>query len=430
MSELKDYIPEGFSLYPFQEIGVKLLTERVRFLLADDPGLGKTIQLITAVNYIAINRLKNKTTRVLVLCPKSMLMTWKRESEKWETPGKINWDIRNWDQLVSKKRLPEIQKNKYDIIIGDESHQAIKNYKAVRCVAFEKLIESAKYVWLSTATPASKSGLDYYTTLKILLPTLFKSWKWYDFQREFCQAVPDEWSHSGFRYEGFRNTKILKELFTKCAIRRKKEDVLPDLPPKVYTNIEVEIDKKLVAQYSNLDISLACDAVEKGYPLPGHIAHVMQATALSKIDSLMEIVENHPADEPLVIFAWHRMVVDVIMDKLKGLGVEADKITGEIYDVEKRQIIVDRFQRKELKRLVLNMQSGGVGLTLTAASTAIYIEFPHSPIHLKQSENRIHRIGSSGNKVNIIRLIGIGTIDAVIFDRLDERMRNIDEVGV
>jgi len=418
----------GQQLFSFQYSGVRFLYERTRALIASDPGTGKTVMLITAANCVAAAN-PDRPINVLVLCPKSMLLTWGRETRKWAAPN-IEWSVHNWDQLINEKRLSKLDR-KWDIIIADESHQAIKNPKAVRCRRFfDYLIPLADRVWLATATPASRSGLDYYCTLRVLLPTMFQSWTPYQFQMEFCQAKYDRFATSGKRYEGFRNTATLKELFSKCAIRHRKSEVLPDLPPKIYTNVEVEVDASIVSDHLEMDVDAVIHRIENGEPLPGHVAHVMQATAHAKLDDVMEIIENFPENDNLVVFAWHRSVVDALMQRMKDKGIEAEKITGEINSAEKRQDIVDRFQARTLKRLVLNMQSGGVGLTLTAAATAIYVEFPHSPTHLVQSENRVHRIGSASDKVQLIRVIGKGTIDEAIFEALDERLKAIAEVGV
>ena len=141
-------------------------------------------------------------------------------------------------------------------------------------------------------------------------------------------------------------------------------------------------------------------------------------------------MEKEHIGESLIIFCWHRVVVHKLKEELEKRGESVEIITGEINDSQVRQNIVDKFMRKEVKRLILNMQSGGVGLTLTAASTAVYIEFPWTPIYLIQSEDRIHRIGQDSNKVNIVRLIGKGTIDEHVFSVLDSRVKAIKEIGV
>lgn len=431
---ITECVPGKLKLFPFQYSGVRFLAERKRALIASDPGTGKTVMLITAVNTIAVERLADpKKLNVLVLCPKSMKLTWGREIEKWSTGrgNQINWEVHNWDKLVYEKRVADLKKTKWDIIIGDESHQAIKNPGAVRCKVFlKKMITGVERVWIATATPASKSGLDYYCTLCLLLPGLVDKWTARSFEQQFCERVPDPFSPAGYVYKGFANLHILKELFSKCCIRHRKEVVLPDLPPKRYSNIEVVVPESIVADFLDINEDYVASLIEKGEPLPGHIAHVMQACALAKVDDVVDLVSNYPEGESLVLFAWHRSVVHALVKGIKGIGREVESITGEITSEIIRQNIVDRFQKKELKLLVLNMQSGGVGLTLTAASTAIYIELPHSPIHLVQSENRIHRIGTEHRSVNIVRVLGKGTIDESIFRTLDYRIKSMEKVGV
>lgn len=418
---IKRWTPKDLNLYPFQYSGVRFLAERSRALIASDPGTGKTVMCIMAVNVVS-----KDCAKVLVLCPKSMVLTWKREIAKWANGDEYH--VRNWDQIINKKYDKEIFK-KWDIIIADESHVAIKNPDAKRCELFvEDLIHRAERVWLATATPASKSGLDYYCTLKVLLPTLVGKWSIWDFKKQFCQEVPDRWAHSGKKYEGFNNTHILKEIFSKCAIRHRKEVVLPDLPEKVYQTIEVEVDESIVAQHLEIDVEYVEQCISDGSPLPGHVAHVMQATAHAKLSDALEWIDNFSDRESLVIFAWHRSVVAKLTKDI-AVTMPCGSITGED-SAESRQSTVDAFQRGDLKRLVCNMASGGVGITLTKASTALYIEFPHSPIHLIQSENRIHRIGSDGNKVTLVRMVGKNTIDEAIFASLDKRIKAIGEVGV
>lgn len=422
-SNIDECVPVGLRLLNFQYDGINFLVERSRALIASDAGTGKTVMLITAVNTLT----KEKNLNVLVLCPKSMILTWKKEICKWSLEWN-SWAVLNYDKLVAKKLSPELTRT-WDIIIADESHQCIKNPKSKRGDVFlKKLIPNSKRVWLSTATPASKSGLDYYSTLKVLLPGVMKTWSARQFEKEFCNPVRDRFAYGGYRYEGFANTATLKELFKVCCIRHKKEDVLSDLPPKIYTNIEVELPKDVIAEHLEIDTALVIECMETGRPLPGHIAHVMQATAMAKLEVAVDLIKNFPEDKSLVVFAWHRSIVHALREKL--LCLKPVVITGELTDIDKRQEIIDGFQSGKYRILICNMLSGGTGLTLTKADTALYIEFPHSPIHLYQSENRIHRIGSEGSVVNIIRLIGHKSVDETIFKALDARIKKIEEVGV
>jgi SWI/SNF-related matrix-associated actin-dependent regulator of chromatin subfamily A-like protein 1 len=420
-AEIKLSVPKDLELRNFQYGGVRFLEERSRALLASDPGCGKTVMAIVAANVVALPY--KRSFKVLVLCPKSVLINWQREIEKWNMNPAIDWYVHNWDRLINRK-YENLNKEKWDIVIGDESHKCIKSMKSKRAQIFMNgVVPNARHVWLMTATPASVSGLDYLGTLQVLLPKEFLKWDEWKFKKMFCEAIPDRWVHGGFRYEGFKNTALLRDIFKKCALRHKKAEVLPDLPAKIYTHLEVDIDKKIAAQHLEIDVEAVVKLMEEGRPLPGHLAVVMQATALAKVKHLLDLVEDMAGN--YVVFAWHRNVVHAVATKIPG----AVTITGET-SLANRQNYVDKFQSGELKVIVANMSAGGVGITLTKAHTAIYIEYPHSPADLLQSEDRIHRIGSDHASVNIIRLVGKGTIDLPIFEKLDMRMRKMNEVGV
>lgn len=437
---------EKLELLPYQIEGVEFLVGRKRALLASDPGTGKTIMNIKAVDAISrgmggrevgagvlVGTSKNSNSAaldVLVLCPKSVMISWEREIKKW-SDSITNWTIINWDKLVYPNHVDRVKK-KWDIIIGDESHTALKNPEAIRCRVFiDELLPFTKRVWLATATPASKSGLDYYPTLEVLLPSLLKKWTPYKFKVEFCNAVPCAFTPGGYKYEGFRNTHILKEIFSKVALRHKKDEVLKELPDKIYTDLYVQVSGKTVAANLELDEQYVAKLIQEGQPLPGHIAHVMQANALAKLDSAVEWIENFSENESLVIFAWHSITIDSINAALTKSASDSSLIplviTGQTAE-KKRQEYIDLFQSGKRKRIICNMVAGGLGITLTAAQTALYIEFPFSPTHWLQSQDRIHRIGTKSNHVHIIKMIGLGTVDEAIWRVLSNRVRETSEI--
>lgn len=421
-------LPDGLALMKYQEEGVQFLVDRNRALLASDPGTGKTVMLIVAA--ITAAAIKKTRIKILVLCPKSMRLTWVKEIAKWAGSADVDWTVKNWDRLLTKSDSYLLQ-TAWDVVIGDESHCAIKNADTVRCKLFLKnVVPKSTRVWLATATPASKSAVDYFATLQILVPDWTKQWTKWTFQKQFCQAIPDRFAASGFKYDGFKNGEILRTVFSKCALRHRKAEVLPQLPPITHTEIILEIDKKVAAECLEVDAEYVAELIAAGKPLPGHIAHVMQACAIAKVEQTVEWMMNYPEDEPLIVFAWHRKVIEAITEKLAKEKVLVETITGAVTNENIRQNIVDKFQQGKVKRLVMNMQSGGVGLTLTAARTAVYIEFPHSLIHWIQSMNRIHRIGTQHTNIQIVRMLGNKTIDQVIFNKLQSKMLEIEKVGV
>lgn len=456
--EIESCLPLNLRLRPFQYDSVRALALKKKWLIADDPGLGKTISLTVACNYIV--RKKPRTIKspwiklkVLVLCPKSLILNWKREVTKWGRSD-LEFVIYNYDKLVPTTKEVEFKKatktaaqvnyvapvyrdfvhEKYDIVIMDESHQVLKIAKGGKpsqrytCIK-NNILENADRIWLSTATPASTWAMDYYRTLEILLPGLMKDYSEWSFKKRFCEEEADRWSASGFRYDGFQNTQELKLIFSQCALKHRFDDVQKDLPPKVYTPIEIEVDKKLVVRLLDVTPEELNVLIDMERPWPGYFAQVMKAAAISKIPYLADLVSNYEGQK-LVIFAWHQDVVEAAVAALRHVGRKVDFITGEVTSSLKRQSIVDKLDSGELDTVVLNFIAGGVGLNFQCANTAIYLEHPRNPEQLKQTEGRIRRIGSVGKSINYIRLVGSGTCDQEIFDILDKRLKKVDAVGM
>ncbi len=426
-------------LRPFQLIGVQALVRKTRYLIRDDPGLGKTVQLISAVNILQTLEIP---LSVLVICPKGMIITWEREIKKWGRWPSTKWKVINHDRLLTKD-FSKLARS-WDILIADESHLYLKNIATKTAKAFFVLADLSKVVWLSTATVASKSAEDYYATLKILLPDFFKGWSLDKFKKTFCETVTktiyakkpirygkchklrdNHYACEVKSYEGFKNTDVLREIFSRCSIGRKQEEVAPELPPLTVTDHFISGRVAHIEQLTEI-----ADFIRVGMPPTPHHQEVLKDLGMAKIPAVVELIQSYPADVKVVIFAWHRDVIAALVKAIKeNTDRTCDFITGEVNSSTERQDKIDRFQNGDLDILVLNMQSGGVGITLTAATKGIYVQFPYTAIHWIQSQKRIHRIGST-KPVQIIKVMIDKSKDAEIFQILEERMSGIEEVGV
>jgi SNF2 family DNA or RNA helicase len=358
-----------------------------------------------------------------------MVMTWQREIKKWENGRKKEWDVLNYDKLLNKAVLKELVGKRYSVLICDESHQALKNGKTERAKTIvRKLIPLSERVWLSTATPASVGAEDYYVTLKVLLPTLMENWSLTDFKKEFCQEVPNRWARTGVSYQGFKNTDVLNKILSKCSLKRKQEEVLPELPSKRYQDTEIEGGPE-EDDWEEFESFL-----ETGVQIPAHYSAKLIRNSLEKVQAVVDLVSSYPPEESLVVYCWHKEVVAALYDAVTGMS-GGGAVSGRVEVINgdtgtsDRQKIVDDFQKGEVRVLILNYLSGGVGITLTRARTSIFVEFPGSPSILEQAEKRIHRIGSTGESVQFIRVIR-GELDRRVFERLDERRAGMSEVGV
>ncbi len=232
-------------LYPFQKQGVeRLLALNGRALLADEMGLGKTIQSLMWL------KLNPEKVPAIIICPASLKYNWEIECKKWlktdsisvlsgTTPRNfksdiviINYDIvHHW--LWHFKTLP------YQTIILDECHY-IKNDKAKRTKAIKTLTKGVKHVIAISGTAIVNKPIEVYNVINILNPRLFPS-RW-NFAHKYCNA-----KHTGFGWD-FNGASNIEELHNilknNLMIRRKKQDVLKDLPEKIYTQIPLEIDNR------------------------------------------------------------------------------------------------------------------------------------------------------------------------------------------
>jgi len=401
-------------LFPYQIDGVKALISKTRFLLRDEPGLGKTAQLINACKVIAARN-------VLVICPKSMVLTWRREINTW-WPGTTDFTVINHDKLIGREFKGFLRA--WDVVIADESHMYLKNGATQRAKAFMKIIPNSKRVWLATATVASKSAEDYHCTLKILLPDLMKDWKKDKFLKRYCKKIPEPFSYSGYKYEGFQNMEELHKVFSKCSLKRTEKEVSLELPELTETDIPVEVVCSMTPEEKE-DLK---NRIIAGENISPSYQEKLRESGLGKISSVIELLNTYPPDKKVVVFAWHREVVQqlklAIEDECESRTCSV--ISGEVTSSEERQQRIDAFQTGSLNTLLVNISSGGAGITLTAATVGIYVQFPHSVIHWVQSRKRIHRIGSK-KPVQIIKLMAKG-VDEEIFKVLSERASYIKEV--
>lgn len=422
--------------FPYQLEGIKTVAPKLRFLLRDEPGLGKTCQLICATRAIGAKK-------VLVICPISMCISWKREIVLWG--GNLdNFTIINHDKLPIENHLKPLLQD-YDVVIADESHQFLKNASTQRARAFLKIIKRAKHVWLATATVGSRSGEDYYCTLKILLPDIFKDWTKKAFRERYCKPVEQvfyskspvrgckcvklpagQYQCTRITYEGFNNLEELHKLFSVCSLKRTAEEVKLQLPELTETDIYLPNSNIVFDPDELLDIR---KSIEKGEDVKADYQARFKQAGLNNIPYAIEFLNSYPTNTNAVLYGWHKEVIHELVAeiKLKCPDRSTDFINGEVIGAVRRQGIIDSFQAKDINTLALNVQSGGAGITLTAATKGIYLQPPQSVIHWVQSRKRVHRIGSE-EPVQIIKLISKGSIDEDIFKVLNERASFIKEV--
>ena len=457
------------TLYKYQIQGVNFLEKKNgRALIADEMGLGKTVQALSWI------KLHPEFRKILVICPASLKINWQREIKRWTSleaeilNGSIpyitkkNFIIINYDILSYWERLLKLKQ--FDVIIFDEAHY-IKNNKAKRTKAFKRLVKSVPRLIALTGTPIENKPIEIYNIVKVIDPSIFPDAT--DFAVEFCGAKKTRF---GWDKNGATNTlRLNKILSSSIMIRRKKVDVLKDLPEKQIIKVPFEINNRIeydqaetefveflkkkfntenlteeileelkqFAKRNDIEVSeeLTTDEIRlikehkferiASAPVLAQIEMLKQLAVKGKMDQVIEWIENFlESGEKLVVFAVHKKVVSQLMEKFKHIAVKVDGSVSQ----KQRQEAVDKFQKDVKTRLFIgNIKAAGVGITLTAASNAVIIEFPWSPGELNQAADRIHRITQT-KQVTIWNLVGESTIEEKIITLLKKKEKVITKI--
>lgn len=448
------------ALFPFQEEGVAFLEQRRgRALIADEMGLGKTIQ---ALAYL---QLHPELRPAIILCPAHLKLNWMQEARATMS-GKLNIQVLfgtdnsqpltgdiiiiNYDILpnkyetvkdpIGKKKMKEIERTgwvdylidlKPKVLIFDEAHY-IKSNSAQRTKATKKLSKKIPHVIALSGTPIVNRPIEGFNIVQVIDKAIFPNFMTY--AKRYCDA-----KHNGFGwdYSGAANKEELHLKLTQSVmIRRKKADVLKELPDKIHSFVPMGISNSREynkAEQAFMDYltetkgTKAAQAAEKAKHLV-KIEALKQLAIKGKMDQAIEwikdFVDSSNGDGKLIVFAVHQKTISRLMDSFKGNAVKVD---GGL-SAEKRNEAVQAFQNNPaIKLFIGNIQAAGTGLTLTAASSVAFLELPWTPGELVQAEDRAHRIGQK-NTVNIYYLLAANTIEEKIAELLDEKKKVLDAI--
>lgn len=437
-----DYMPPcppGRKFFPFQRAGIEYAKSR-RFTLFGDPmGLGKSSQAVGTVNAVG-------AVRVLVLCPASLKLNWLKELRMWSTRRRLAQVIHKGDDIIHPQvdtvivnydlvaKAPihrQLSTKAWDAIILDEVHY-LKNPQAKRTAAvlgttgrklglnplIFRLTPHGRLLALS-GTPLPNRPIELFPLLTAASPA-FKHYTYAKFATHFCSGFIDPRT-GAWNTTGASNLDELNTLLrTHHMVRREKADVLKDLPEKIYQVIPLPPPgTKTAAGLALRDLrDYHKDAVKgsSGAVPFEDMARLRKVIALEKLTaglSHLEDVLEELGEGKVVVFGHHHEVLDAIEKRVTEMGVGFVRVDGGT-PVLKRQAAVDTFQNKpEVRVFIGQIQAAGVGLTLTAASTVLFLEASWVPGENEQAVDRCHRIGQK-NTVTAQFLVYEGTIDADI----------------
>jgi SNF2 family DNA or RNA helicase len=362
--------------------------------------------------------------------------------------------------------MPELKDVKWFHITGDEI-QAIKNRKAQVTVAFKKI--KAPYKLALSGTWADNHPEDGWSILNWLWPKVWTSfWKYRQDHVKIrshpvCESSPCEscgkWHRRAFtEVVGIEDVEKIHETMGRGYLRRTKDKVLLDLPDKYHTVIEVDLDPKQRAAYDQMakemlawvgehesepvaapvvisqlirlqQFAVAYGKMEKGYKNTIHTdRHTGEKTKVrvetdvlrltdpsTKLDAVMEMIEA--SSEPLVVFGQSKQAIQLLGERLAARKIPAGILTGDTKQ-DDRTTMVEEFQAGKLRVFAGTIRAGGVGITLTAASTVVFLDRAWSPSANRQAEDRLHRIGQK-NAVQIVDIVARNTIDAARIEKIE-----------
>ncbi|XP_076008521.1 DNA annealing helicase and endonuclease ZRANB3 isoform X2 [Genypterus blacodes] len=428
-------------LMPFQMEGVEFaLSRNGRCMIADEMGLGKTVQAI------AVALAFREEWPLLVVVPSSLKYPWIEELERWIPelePGDVNLveskshtmgissskvTVLGYGLLTNDARplVEALTKQRFAVVVADESHY-LKSRNAARTNLLVPLIQSAKRAILLTGTPALGRPEELFSQIEALYPKSFGTWT--DYAKKYCNA---HFRYFGKRrqwdYRGASNLDELHQRLSQIMIRRLKADVLSQLPPKIRQRIPFDLPKDAAKEAS------ACFAQwERLMRGPGSaetpfgevmslVTQMYKQTAIAKAGAVKDYIKMMLEAEQLkfLVFAHHLTMLQACTEAAIEAKASYIRIDGSVPSSERIQL-VHKFQSDpETRVAILSIQAAGQGLTFTAASHVVFAELYWNPGHVKQAEDRAHRIGQTCS-VNVHYLIAKGTFDTVMWSMLNRK---------
>jgi SWI/SNF-related matrix-associated actin-dependent regulator 1 of chromatin subfamily A len=417
-----------------QKEAIQKLLENKKFILADDMGLGKTTSTI-------IGALESGSKKILIICPATLKINWKREIENYSDRSifiaesknfstEHDFVIANYDIIKNfhdpkNKEESLILNSKFDLVIVDEAHY-IKNATAQRTKLINDLVKNTERLWLLTGTPMTSRPMDYFNLLSLVDSPVSKNWMAYAIR--YCAGYQFKvGNRKVWNITGASNLEELRERTSGTILRRLKENVL-DLPDKIITPVYLKLKSKAYEDVMGEYYDWYDKNPEESKSLTvqfSKLTKVRQIIADEKIHQTIEIAENIIEQGKKVIIFCN--FTDSLNKILEHFGKIAVKLDGSMSQHE-RQFSVDQFQENEkIKVFVGNIKAAGTGITLTAGEAAIFNDLSFLPSDHAQAEDRSYRYGQKNN-VLVYYPIFENSIEGIIYDILNNKKQVIETV--
>jgi hypothetical protein len=387
-----------------------------------------------------IAALETKVKRILIVCPATLKINWKREIENYSdksiyiAEGKEFSDtsdivIVNYDILKNfhNPKLPNESRivNKFDLIIADECHY-INNPQSNRTKIFNSFASQSNYLWLLSGTPMTNRPMNYFNILNLIESPAAKNWLAYAIR--YCNGY--QFNAGGrkiWNVSGSSNLEELRDRTSSTILRRLKENVL-DLPDKIITPVYIRLKSKEYEEVMGEYYDWYDKKPEESKSLTVQftkLTKVRQIIADEKIQHTIELAENIiEQGKKVIIFCNFTDSLEKIMSHFGKIAV---KLNGTMSKIEK-QNSVDRFQEDDkIKVFIGNIKAAGTGITLTAAEAVIMNDLSFLPSDHAQAEDRSYRYGQKNN-VLVYYPIFDNSVEGIIYDIINAKKQVIATV--
>ncbi len=485
-------------LYPFQKVGAVYLQQAKKALLAFDMGLGKTVCSLSAAGDLIVQK---KVFKPLIICPASLKFNWAIEIAKFSDfsytiingtakqrkklyENSSDFTILNYDLL--RYDIEIINSIPWDLLITDEIQRA-KNYATITAQNIRTI--QPEYIFGLTGTPFENEFMELFTIMRFINPKMLGSNGLY-FKERYCE-VDGFGSIKGYKHELHHEIDRKTSFF---MIRRKKRDVLKDLPERIEKNYYITLNplereiynrfKKQVVQNMNVDLNATVGDVTSADVLTQivylreicdciNLIEPQDKVISSKLEELKNVLLDLPSETKVVIFSAYERMAQIIQDNLPYGSVhlhggvknecklerEIEKtirkanpdLKGKELDLKiheakqgaackncpyfkdnelcyTRKKLISIFNEDPNCKLFISTDAGREGLNLQIAPVVIHYDLSFNPAVNKQREGRIERIGQEADKILIITLICLETIEPNIVIKVAEKQALFDKI--
>jgi SNF2 family DNA or RNA helicase len=413
------------NMHDYQHTGAAWLAANKRAILADKPGLGKTVQAIAAAE--TARHILRKPIRILVLCKNPFRQNWKNELWHWadreamiiKAQGRVEalqeyleyfggYAIVGWGTF---RVFPELSDVDWDVIIVDESH-TIKNRKTKTFGLFRKL--KAPYMYFLTATPHALNAAEIWTTLNCIDRPMFRSyWRFFNTFVRTVQA-------GDFPIViGDKNLPVFARVVGRYMLQRTAEQCIDELPELRVEQLSVSMHPKQAKQYARMNTEMIAELEGMELTAPTPLAKFMRLRQLAsttatlwdsdysgKLDAAVEFVKDNPVN--IVIATQFRHTALSLLARLEG---EAGLIIGGRDNTR----VQEEFQAGKQRVVIMTIDAGGESLNLQKADVMLVLERPWSPAKREQLEGRVYRPADTKQTMTrIIYLYHPRTIDTIV----------------